>query len=61
MYAEVAGVLEESGVRVARSLVGNHITSLEMAGCSVTLLSADDDLLGLWDAPVDTAGLRWGS
>jgi dihydroxyacetone kinase-like protein len=40
--------------------VGNYITSLEMAGCSITLLKADDELLSLWDAPVLTAGLRWG-
>src|SRR5690606_15006656 len=60
MYHEVAQVLERSGVTVARSLVGNYITSLEMAGCSVTLLKADDDLVGLWDAPVNTPGLRWG-
>ena len=44
----------------ARNLVGNYITSLEMAGASVTLLKADDDLLKLWDAPVNTPGLRWG-
>jgi dihydroxyacetone kinase-like protein len=61
MYGEVAGLLEKSGVRVARSLVGPYITSLDMAGCSVTLLRADDDLLGLWDAPVRTPGLRWGA
>ncbi len=59
MYGEVAAILERSGVRVARSLVGNYITSLDMAGCSVTLLKADDDLLHLWDAPVSTPGLRW--
>jgi dihydroxyacetone kinase-like protein len=60
MYAEVAAVLEKAGVRVARSLVGSYMTSLEMAGCSVTLLKVDDDLLRLWDAPVRTPGLRWG-
>jgi dihydroxyacetone kinase-like protein len=60
MYAEVAAILEKSGVGVARNLVGNYITSLEMAGCSVTLLKADDELLRLWDAPVRTPGLRWG-
>jgi dihydroxyacetone kinase-like protein len=60
MYAEVAALLEKAGVSVARNLVGNYITSLEMAGCSVTLLKADDDLLRLWDAPVRTPGLRWG-
>jgi dihydroxyacetone kinase-like protein len=60
MYGEVASVLERSGVTVARSLVGNHITSLDMAGCSVTLLKLDEELLRLWDAPVSTPGLRWG-
>ncbi len=60
MYGEVAKILEKSGITVARTLVGNYITSLDMAGCSVTLLKADEDLLKLWDAPVNTAGLRWG-
>jgi dihydroxyacetone kinase-like protein len=41
--------------------VGNYITSLDMAGCSVTVLKADDELLRLWDAPVITPGLRWGA
>jgi phosphoenolpyruvate---glycerone phosphotransferase subunit DhaK len=60
MYNEVATILDKAGVRVARSLVGPYITSLEMAGCSVTLLKVDDELLRLWDAPVRTPGLRWG-
>ena len=60
MYGEVQALLEKAGVRVARSLVGPFITSLDMAGCSVTLLKVDDELLGLWDAPVRTPGLRWG-
>jgi phosphoenolpyruvate---glycerone phosphotransferase subunit DhaK len=60
MYHEVARILERAGVRIARSLVGSYITSLEMAGCSVTLLRADYDLLKLWDAPVRTPALRWG-
>ncbi|GAB79160.1 dihydroxyacetone kinase DhaK subunit [Austwickia chelonae] len=60
MYAEVARILEGKGITVARNLVGNYITSLEMAGCSVTVLKADDDILTLWDAPVNTPGLRWG-
>lgn len=60
MYAEVAKLLEAAGVTVARCLVGNYITSLDMAGCSVTILQADDELLRLWDAPVSTPGLRWG-
>ncbi len=61
MYNEVAQLLSKAGITVARSLVGNYITSLEMAGCSVTLLKVDDDLVGLWDAPVNTPGLRWGA
>ena len=60
MYAEVEALLRAAGVTIARNLVGNYITSLDMAGCSLTLLEADDDLIGLWDAPVNTAGLRWG-
>jgi dihydroxyacetone kinase-like protein len=60
MYGEVAAILEKSGVTVARNLVGNYITSLEMAGCSLTLLRADEEMLTLWDAPVNTPGLRWG-
>jgi dihydroxyacetone kinase-like protein len=61
MYAEVKSLLEKAGVSVARSLVGSYITSLEMAGCSVTLLKADDEILRLWDAPVKTPALRWGA
>ena len=60
MYAEVARLLRRRGIAIARPLVGNYITSLEMAGCSITLLQADDEMLSLWDDPVLTAGLRWG-
>lgn len=60
MYHEIRQVLDKAGVPVARSLVGSYMTSLEMAGCSVTLLELDDELLRLWDAPVRTPGLRWG-
>jgi dihydroxyacetone kinase-like protein len=60
MFGEVHAILEKAGVTVVRSLVGPYITSLDMAGCSVTLLKVDDDLLSLWDAPVSTPGLRWG-
>ena len=60
VYGEVAALLKAAGVTIARNLVGNYITSLDMAGCSLTLVKADDDILGLWDAPVVTAGLRWG-
>ncbi|MEV6579683.1 dihydroxyacetone kinase subunit DhaK [Streptomyces sp. NPDC051582] len=59
-HAEVARVLAQRGVPVARTLVGNYVTSLDMAGCSVTLCRADEELLRLWDAPVRTAALRWG-
>jgi dihydroxyacetone kinase-like protein len=52
-------VLEKQGLHLRRQLVGNFITSLEMAGCSVTLMKLDDELLRLWDAPVYTAALRW--
>ena len=46
-------------MEVARSLVGPYVTALDMAGCSITLVRADDELLELWDAPVRTAALRW--
>ncbi len=58
--AEVQRVLGERGVPVARVLVGNYVTSLDMAGASVTLCQVDEELLRLWDAPVSTPGLRWG-
>ena len=61
MYNEVASILSGHGVVIARSLVGPYITSLEMAGCSVTLVKVTDDLLALWDAPVKTPALRWGA
>lgn len=49
----------DHGLNVARSLVGNHCTSLDMAGCSITLTKLDEEMTALWDAPVHTAGLRW--
>jgi dihydroxyacetone kinase-like protein len=61
MYAEVAAVLEKARIGIARNLVGSYMTSLDMAGCSLTLLEADDELLRLWDAPVATPALRWGA
>jgi dihydroxyacetone kinase-like protein len=60
MYGEVARLLEKAGVTVQRSLVGSYITSLDMAGCSLTLLKLDEELRRLWDAPVLTPALRWG-
>jgi dihydroxyacetone kinase-like protein len=61
MYNEVSRILRAHGVQVARSLVGSYITSLDMAGTSVTLLKVNDELLSLWDAPVKTPALRWGA
>ncbi len=60
MFNEVHKILAGRGVQIARSLVGSYITSLDMAGTSVTLLRVDDELLSLWDAPVRTPALRWG-
>ena len=60
MYNEVASILGKQGITISRNLVGSYITSLEMAGCSITLLKLDDELTKLWDAPVKTPGLRWG-
>jgi len=59
VYRELERILRGHGIVIARRLVGNYITSLEMAGCSITLLRADDELLSLWDDPVLTAALRW--
>ncbi|HWE64312.1 MAG TPA: dihydroxyacetone kinase subunit DhaK [Chloroflexota bacterium] len=61
LFGELTELLRANGVTVARSLVGNYITSLEMAGCSFTLLKLDDELTHLWDAPVHTAALHWGA
>jgi phosphoenolpyruvate---glycerone phosphotransferase subunit DhaK len=60
VYAEVAKLLDGHGVTIERNLVGNYITSLEMQGCSITLLKLDDEMVRYWDAPVNTPGLRWG-
>ena len=59
-YKELAGICRRNKISIARRLVGNFITSLEMAGCSITLLKVDAELLKLWDEPVLTTGLRWG-
>jgi len=60
VYRELDRFLAERGITIARNLVGNYITSLEMSGCSVTLLKLDDELTRLWDAPVDTPALHRG-
>jgi dihydroxyacetone kinase-like protein len=61
VYRELHNFLTERGITIARRLIGSYITSLEMAGCSITLLKLDDELTRLWDAPVDTPALRWGA
>jgi dihydroxyacetone kinase-like protein len=61
MYHAARRELEARGLHIDRSLVGNFVTSLDMAGCSITVTLLDDALAALWDAPVHTAGLRWGA
>ena len=61
VYNELKKVLDARGIEIARNLVGSYITSLEMAGCSITLLRLDDEMIRLWDAPGRTAGLRWSA
>ncbi|MEQ4716066.1 dihydroxyacetone kinase subunit DhaK [Nonomuraea sp. B19D2] len=60
VFAEVAAFIKGKGARVSRSLVGNYVTSLDMQGFSVSICLLDDTLTRLWDAPVETPGLRWG-
>lgn len=60
VYRKAYQIAEKFGVKVVRNLIGPYITSLEMAGTSITVLKMDDDMLKLWDAPVKTPGLRWG-
>jgi phosphoenolpyruvate---glycerone phosphotransferase subunit DhaK len=61
VYNELAKILKGKNITISRNLVGSYITSLEMAGCSITLLKLDDELTKLWDAPVHTPALRWGA
>jgi phosphoenolpyruvate---glycerone phosphotransferase subunit DhaK len=61
MYGEIAKLAQEHGLKIERNLIGNYITSLEMQGCSITLLKLDDEMTRYWDAPVNTPGLRWGA
>jgi len=60
-YRKAHQIAEQHGLKIVRNLIGPYITSLEMAGISITLLKMDEDMLKLWDAPVKTAGLRWGA
>lgn len=61
VYRKLAEICNDKGITIVRNLIGPYITSLEMAGCSITLLKADDEILKFWDAPVVTPGLRWGA
>ena len=61
IYNELENYLKGKGIKITRRLIGSYITSLEMAGCSLTLVKLDDELTKLWDAPVKTPGLRWGA
>jgi dihydroxyacetone kinase-like protein len=60
VYRKLHEICEKKGLRIVRNLIGAYITSLEMQGCSITLLKMDDEIINLWDAPVKTPGLRWG-
>ncbi|MBD2570354.1 dihydroxyacetone kinase subunit DhaK [Anabaena lutea] len=60
VYRKLAEICEQQGLQIVRNLIGPYITSLEMQGCSITLLKLDDEMLRLWDAPVKTPSLRWG-
>ena len=60
MYHAAEKLCQDKGLKIARSLVGNYTTSLDMAGCSITLTRLDDEMTRLWDAPAHTAALRWG-
>lgn len=60
VYNELAKILGGRKINIARNLIGSYITSLDMAGCSITLVKMDDELISLWDAPVKTPGMRWG-
>jgi dihydroxyacetone kinase-like protein len=60
MHAAASRILVSHGATVARALIGNYVTSLDMAGCSLTVTLLDAETTGLWDAPIHTAALRWG-
>jgi phosphoenolpyruvate---glycerone phosphotransferase subunit DhaK len=61
VFNDLNKLLKGRGITISRNLIGSYITSLEMAGCSITLLKMNDDFTKLWDAPVNTPGLRWGA
>ena len=59
IYRQLSKICEQKGLQIVRKLIGSYITSLEMQGCSITLLRVDDELIELWDAPVKTPALKW--
>ncbi|MEA5502161.1 dihydroxyacetone kinase subunit DhaK [Halotia wernerae UHCC 0503] len=59
VYRKLAEICEQQGLQIVRNLIGSYVTSLEMQGCSITLLKLDDEMIQLWDVPVKTASLRW--
>jgi phosphoenolpyruvate---glycerone phosphotransferase subunit DhaK len=60
VYRKLAEICQKQGLQIVRNLVGPYVTSLDMQGCSITLLKLDDEMIRLWDAPVNTLSLRWG-
>ncbi|AFY58449.1 dihydroxyacetone kinase DhaK subunit [Rivularia sp. PCC 7116] len=60
VYRKLVEVCQGKGLKIVRNLIGSYMTSLEMQGCSITLLKVDDEMVKLWDAPVKTAALKWG-
>ena len=60
VYGKLVEVCQKRDLHIVRSLIGAYITSLEMQGCSITLLRVDDEMIELWDSPVLTPALRWG-
>jgi dihydroxyacetone kinase-like protein len=60
IYRKLAQICDARGIKIVRNLIGPYITSLEMQGCSITLVKTDAEILKFWDAPVKTPALRWG-
>jgi dihydroxyacetone kinase-like protein len=61
VYRKLVEICQKKGLRVVRSLIGSYITAIEMQGASITLLRVDEEMVRLWDAPVNTPRLRWGA
>ncbi len=60
LYNCVEEIAKNKGIKIVRNLVGNYVTSIDMAGASISLMKTNNDILKLWDYPVNTAALRWG-